>query len=73
MKSSLELPRRIVIVGINYRPKPNGPLSGGTTLLKGFRDISRQNAHYIDQWSISTDIAILLKTFKVVVEGKGSW
>jgi exopolysaccharide biosynthesis polyprenyl glycosylphosphotransferase len=29
--------------------------------------------YYVDQWSISTDIAILLKTFKVVIDGKGSW
>jgi lipopolysaccharide/colanic/teichoic acid biosynthesis glycosyltransferase len=29
--------------------------------------------YYIDQWSISTDIAILLKTFKVVVDGRGSY
>jgi exopolysaccharide biosynthesis polyprenyl glycosylphosphotransferase len=29
--------------------------------------------YYIDQWSISSDLAIMLKTLKVVADGKGSY
>ena len=44
----------------------------GVSLLTDFEEIVRLDCFYIDHWSITGDLKILLKTFAAVFTGKGS-
>jgi len=37
-----------------------------------FDDYTRLDLYYVDNWSLTTDLAILLKTIPVVLSGKGA-
>lgn len=44
----------------------------GRSEIKDFEDVVRLDCRYIDNWSIWLDIKIIIKTFAVVLTGKGS-
>jgi exopolysaccharide biosynthesis polyprenyl glycosylphosphotransferase len=46
-------------------------ISGRSDL--GFEDMVRLDFHYIDTWSLKSDIAIFFKTFAVVFTGRGAY
>jgi lipopolysaccharide/colanic/teichoic acid biosynthesis glycosyltransferase len=45
---------------------------GGRSGL-GFDDMVKLDFHYIDTWSLRTDIAIFFKTFAIVFTGRGAY
>ncbi|MEL7226544.1 MAG: sugar transferase [Cyanobacteria bacterium J06576_12] len=45
----------------------------GRSSIKSFDDAVRLDLHYIDNWSFSLDLEILLETIKIVCLGKGAY
>ena len=45
----------------------------GRSTIKSFDDAVRLDLHYIDNWSLSLDLEILLETIKIVCLGKGAY
>ena len=45
----------------------------GRSNIKSFDDAVRLDLHYIDNWSLSLDLEILLETIKIVCLGKGAY
>ena len=67
----------------HYEAKHKGRLSmtpgltglwqiSGRSDIKDFEEVCRLDMEYIDNWSISKDIKILLATIKIVIKGRGS-
>ena len=44
----------------------------GRGVVDDFEDVVRYDLDYIDHWSLGLDIKLLIKTFGVVLSGKGS-
>lgn len=38
-----------------------------------FDEMMRLDLHYIENWSLSLDVSILMKTFRAIVQGKGAY
>ena len=58
---------------ISFRPGITGLWQiSGRSDIKDFDEVVRLDMQYIDNWSILTDIKILLLTVKVVLTGRGS-
>lgn len=51
---------------------PGSGRSADESDIKDFDEVVRLDMQYIDNWSILTDIKILLLTVKVVLTGRGS-
>ncbi|MDR9405158.1 MAG: sugar transferase [Halothece sp. Uz-M2-17] len=45
----------------------------GRSELDDFNDVARLDLYYIDNWSFNLDLEILIKTFRIVVLGKGAY
>ena len=47
-------------------------MAGGRSSITDFDDIVKLDCEYIDNWSVSKDIKILIKTVWVVLFGRGA-
>lgn len=57
----------------DVRPGITGPWqSGGRNLIRDFEQVVLMEKHYIQNWSIISDLKILLKTVPVVLRGVGA-
>jgi lipopolysaccharide/colanic/teichoic acid biosynthesis glycosyltransferase len=55
-------------------PGLTGPWQvNGRNLITDFEEIVRLERDYIETWSLRSDIEIMLRTFAVVLEGKGAY
>lgn len=61
-------------VRLSVVPGLTGPWQvNGRNLIKDFEEVVRLERRYIETWSLRSDIEIILRTFGVVIEGKGAY
>ena len=61
-------------VRLSVVPGLTGPWQvNGRNLIKDFEEVVRLERNYIETWSLRSDIEIILRTFGVVIEGKGAY
>jgi exopolysaccharide biosynthesis polyprenyl glycosylphosphotransferase len=61
-------------VRLSVVPGLTGPWQvNGRNLITDFEEIVRLERAYIETWSLRSDIEIMLRTFAVVLEGKGAY
>ena len=61
-------------VRLSVVPGLTGPWQvNGRNLITDFEEIVRLERAYIETWSLRSDIEIILRTFGVVIEGKGAY
>jgi exopolysaccharide biosynthesis polyprenyl glycosylphosphotransferase len=61
-------------VRLSVVPGLTGPWQvNGRNLIRDFEEVVRLERNYIETWSLRSDIEIILRTFGVVIEGKGAY
>ncbi|HSQ30264.1 MAG TPA: sugar transferase [Gemmatimonadaceae bacterium] len=61
-------------VRLSVVPGITGPWQvGGRNLITDFEEVVRLERAYVDSWSMRLDLAIMAKTFGVVLSGKGAY
>lgn len=61
-------------IRLSVVPGLTGPWQvNGRNLITDFEEVVRLERNYIEHWSLRSDIEIMLRTFGVVIEGKGAY
>jgi exopolysaccharide biosynthesis polyprenyl glycosylphosphotransferase len=62
------------LVRLSVVPGLTGPWQvNGRNLITDFEEVVRLERHYIETWSLKTDLEIMLRTGAVVLSGKGAY